>query len=261
MRMAELPMMGSKRFAGRIAVVTGAASGLGRVTAEGLAREGAKVVLFDRDGSGLAEVAEAYPGCVAVQGDITSADDQARLAEAAAALGPVTLLATSAGMLGPTVPLTETSEADWDRLFEVNVKGTWLTLRAILPLMRAAGGGAVVTFASAAGLTGSPALPAYSASKAAVVMMSRSLARAEAPTIRVNCVCPGSIETPMLELTFASAGSPKARAAREAEFRARHPLGRFGKAEEVAAAVLFLLSDEAGFMTGVSLPIDGGRLA
>jgi NAD(P)-dependent dehydrogenase (short-subunit alcohol dehydrogenase family) len=245
--------MGSNRFAGRIAVVTGAASGLGRVTAEGLAREGAKLVLFDRDGVGLAETATSCPGAV---------DDQARLAAATQALGPVTLLATSAGMLGPTVPLTETTEADWDRLFEVNVKGTWLTLRAILPLMRAAGGGAVVTFASAAGLTGSPALPAYSASKAAVVMMSRSLARAEAPNaIRVNCVCPGSIETPMLELTFASAGSPEARAAREAEFRARHPLGRFGKAEEVGAAVLFLLSDEAAFMTGVSLPIDGGRLA
>lgn len=254
--------MGSDRFTGRIGVVTGAASGLGRVTAEGLAREGAKLVLFDRDAAGLAETLKSCPGSVAVEGDVTSAGDQARLAEAAAALGPVTLLATSAGMIGPTVPLTEVSEADWDRLFDVNVKGTWLTLRAILPLMRAAGGGAIVTFASAAGLTGSPALPAYSASKAAVVMMSRSLAKSEAANaIRVNCVCPGSIETPMLELTFASAGSPEARAAREAEFRARHPLGRFGKAEEVGAAVLFLLSEEASFMTGVSLPIDGGRLA
>lgn len=254
--------MGSPRFSGRLAIVTGAASGLGRVTAEGLAKEGARLVLFDRDAAGLAETAAACPGAVTVQGDVTRAADQERLAEAARALGPVTLLATAAGMLGPTLPLDETSEADWDRLFEVNVKGTWLTLRAILPLIRAAGGGAIVTFASTAGLTGSPALPAYSASKAAVVMMSRSLARAEAPaSIRVNCVCPGSIETPMLELTFASAGSPEARAQREAEFRARHPLGRFGRADEVAAAVLYLLSDEAGFTTGVSLPVDGGRLA
>lgn len=254
--------MSIQRFPGRLAVVTGAASGLGRVTAEGLAREGARLVLFDRDAAGLQKTAEACPGAVTVQGDVTVAADQERLAETARALGPVTLLATAAGMLGPTLPLDQTSEADWDRLFEVNVKGTWLTLRAILPLIRASGGGSIVTFASTAGLTGSPALPAYSASKAAVVMMSRSLARAEAPAgIRVNCVCPGSIETPMLELTFASAGSSETRAQREAEFRARHPLGRFGRAEEVAAAVLYLLSDEAGFTTGVSLPVDGGRLA
>jgi NAD(P)-dependent dehydrogenase (short-subunit alcohol dehydrogenase family) len=254
--------MGSPRFSGRLAIVTGAASGLGRVTAEGLAKEGARLILFDRDRVGLSETAAACPGAVILQGDVTRAADQERLAETARALGPVTLLATAAGMLGPTLPLDQTSEADWDRLFEVNVKGTWLTLRAILPLIRAAGGGSIVTFASAAGLTGSPALPAYSASKAAVVMMSRSLARAEALAgIRVNCVCPGSIETPMLELTFASAGSPEARARRETEFRARHPLGRFGRAEEVAAAVLYLLSDEAGFTTGVALPVDGGRLA
>ncbi|WP_338665281.1 SDR family oxidoreductase [Pararoseomonas sp. SCSIO 73927] len=254
--------MSPDRFAGRVAVVTGAASGLGRATAEGLAREGARVLLFDRDAAGLKAAMAACPGAVAVQGDVTSAADQARLAEEAGRLGPVTLLATSAGTVGSTAPLTELAEEDWDRLFDVNVKGTWLTLRAILPLMRGAGGGAVVTFASAAGLTGSPALPAYSASKAAVVMMTRSLARVHAPEgIRVNCVCPGSIETPMLEATFADAPGPEARARREAEFRARHPLGRFGRAEEVAASVLFLLSDDAAFTTGIALPVDGGRLA
>ena len=254
--------MRADRFTGRVAVVTGAASGLGRETAEGLAREGARVLLFDRDGEGLAITARHCPGAVILQGDVTSAADQARLAEEARRLGRVTLLATSAGTIGSTVPLTELEEADWDRLFDINVKGTWLTLRAMLPLMREAGGGAVVTFASAAGLTGSPALPAYSASKAAVVMMTRSLARVHAPEgIRINCVCPGSIETPMLEETFASAPNPVARAQREAEFRARHPLGRFGKAREVAASVLFLLSDEAAFTTGVALPVDGGRLA
>ncbi|MFC7612081.1 SDR family oxidoreductase [Teichococcus aestuarii] len=120
----------------------------------------------------------------------------------------------------------------------------------------------MVTFASTAGLTGSATMPAYSASKGAVVMLSRSLAVAHAAEgIRVNCVCPGSIETPMLEATFAGAGSPEARARREAEFRARHPLGRFGQAAEVAESVLFLLSDAASFTTGVCLPVDGGRLA
>jgi len=254
--------MRADRFTGRVAVVTGAASGLGRATAQGLSREGARVLLFDRNAEGLAVTLRACPGAVAVQGDVTSAADQARLATEARRMGPVTLLATSAGTIGSTVPLTELAEEDWDRLFHINVKGTWLTLRAILPLLREAGGGAVVTFASAAGLTGSPALPAYSASKAAVVMMTRSLARVHAgEAIRLNCVCPGSIDTPMLEETFASATSPEARLQREAEFRARHPLGRFGEAGEVAASVLFLLSDDAAFTTGVALPVDGGRLA
>ena len=254
--------MRADRFTGRTAVVTGAASGLGRATAEGLSREGARVLLFDRDGKGLAETARTCPGAIAIQGDVTSAADQARLASEARRAGPVTLLATAAGTIGSVVPLTELAEEDWDRLFDINVKGTWLTLRAILPLLREAGGGSVVTFASAAGLTGSPALPAYSASKAAVVMMTRSLARVHAPEgIRVNCVCPGSIETPMLAATFAAAAGPEARAQREAEFRARHPLGRFGQADEVAASVLFLLGDDAAFTTGVALPVDGGRLA
>ncbi|HEY0184138.1 MAG TPA: SDR family oxidoreductase, partial [Rhodopila sp.] len=109
---------------------------------------------------------------------------------------------------------------------------------------------------------GSDTMPAYSASKGAVVMLTRSLARTEAAAgIRVNCVCPGSIETPMLEATFAAASDMQQRALREAAFLARHPLGRFGKAEEVAATVLFLLSGAASFVTGVALPVDGGRLA
>ncbi|PWC28289.1 SDR family NAD(P)-dependent oxidoreductase [Teichococcus aestuarii] len=254
--------MSAGRFAGRMGVVTGAASGLGRATAEALAREGARLLLFDRDEAGLRRTAEACPGAEWLAGDVTRAADQQALAERAAALGPVTLVATAAGLLGPTRPVTALEEAEWDLLFDVNVKGTWLTLRALLPLLREAGGGAVVTFASTAGLTGSATMPAYSASKGAVVMLSRSLAVAHAAEgIRVNCICPGSIETPMLEATFAGAGSPEARARREAEFRARHPLGRFGQAAEVAESVLFLLSDAASFTTGVCLPVDGGRLA
>ncbi|MBK1659434.1 SDR family NAD(P)-dependent oxidoreductase [Paracraurococcus ruber] len=253
---------GQGRFAGRIGFVTGAASGLGRAAAQGLARDGARLLLFDRDAAGLAETAAACPGALCATGDVTSARDLDAAARLAATLGPVSLLVTAAGMLGPARPADEATEAEWDRLFDVNVKGTWLTVRAVLPAMRAAGRGAMVLFASTAGLAGSATLPAYSASKGAVVMLTKSLALTHAAeNIRVNCVCPGSIETPMLEATFAAAGDSEARAAREAAFRARHPMGRFGTAEEVAGTVLFLLSDAAGFVTGVALPVDGGRLA
>lgn len=262
--MSAAPPIGSPgRFAGRVAAVTGAASGLGRATALGLAREGARLLLFDRDAAGLEAVAAECPGAVVVVGDAASAADVARAAAVAEErLGPVELLATAAGILGPTRPAIEAEEADWDRVFAVNVKGTWLAARAFIPQMRKAGGGAMVAFSSTAGLAGSSALPAYSASKGAVVLLTRSLALSHAAEgIRVNCVCPGSIETPMLEATFAAAGDAAARAAREALFRARHPLGRFGRPEEVSETVLFLLSDAAGFITGVALPVDGGRLA
>jgi NAD(P)-dependent dehydrogenase (short-subunit alcohol dehydrogenase family) len=252
-----------QRFAGRVGAITGAASGLGRAVALGLAAEGARLVLFDRDAAGLAATLRDCPGSIAVEGDVTRARElQRAAAEGLDRLGPATLLVTGAGILGPTGPAIDCSEEDWDRTFAVNAKGTWAAAAAFIPQMQAAGGGAVVTMASAAGLTGSAQLQAYSASKGAVVMLTRSLALAHAPQgIRVNSVCPGSIETPMLAATFAAAGDAAAQEARMALFRARHPLGRFGQAGEVADAVLYLLSDAASFVTGVCLPVDGGRLA
>lgn len=245
------------RFAGRVGLVTGAASGLGRASAMGLADAGARLVLFDRDAAGLAETAASCSGSTAIVGDVSVAADIARAAEA---LGPITLLVTAAGLLGPTVPLPAVDEAEWDRLFAVNVKGTWMALKHVLPQMIAAGGGAVVTLASGAGLVGNAVFPAYSASKGAVVLLTRSVAASHSHQgIRANCVCPGPIETPMLRDSFNQAGD--AAAAREAATLARNPMGRFGTPAEVAAAVLFLLSDEAAYINGVALPVDGGRLA
>jgi len=245
------------RFAGRNGLVTGAGSGLGREVARGLAAEGARLVLFDRDAAGLEETAAACPGSVMMVGDVARGADMAR---AAAMLSPITLLVTAAGIIGPTTRLPEVEEEAWDRLFAINVKGTWLALKHVVPLMEAAGGGAIVTFASGAGLVGNPVFPAYAASKGAVVLMTRSLVTGHtAQGIRANTVCPGPIETPMLRQSFAAAGNRAVE--REDYTRARNPMGRFGTPAEVAAAVLFLLSDEASYINGVALPVDGGRLA
>ncbi|WP_342451440.1 SDR family NAD(P)-dependent oxidoreductase [Neoroseomonas nitratireducens] len=248
------------RFGGRVGLVTGAGSGLGRDVALRLAREGARLVLLDRNAEALAAVARDCPGAESVVGDVAVAADVARAAAALDRLGPARLLVTAAGILGPTVPLPEVSEAEWDRLFAINVKGTWLALKHVVPRMEAAGGGAIVTFASGAGLVGNPVFPAYSASKGAVVMMTRSLVAGHtAKGIRANIVCPGPIETPMLRDSFAQAGDGAA--AREDYTRARNPMGRFGTPAEVAETVLFLLSDAASYVNGVAMPVDGGRLA
>jgi NAD(P)-dependent dehydrogenase (short-subunit alcohol dehydrogenase family) len=252
------------RFKDKRAVVTGAASGLGRAVARGLAREGAAfVALIDRDAKGMAETAaDMKDAAVPFVCDVADPEEVDAAWKEIGGRDGIDVLITAAGILGPACSVADAEPKDWDHVFAVNVRGTYLAVRAAVPLMRRRSGGAIVTFGSTAGLAGSATLGPYSASKGAVVLMSRSLAQSLAPDgIRVNCVCPGSIETPMLEATFASAGDAPARAARAAAFRARHPIGRFGKPDEVAAAVLFLASGEASFMTGVAMPVDGGRLA
>lgn len=251
------------RFEGRVAAVTGAAGALGRASAVGLAREGAKVLLFDRDPNGLATTSALCPGSVVIAGDVRSAADVNRAAEAAkAAFGPVDLLVAAAGLVGPSKIAIDVSEEEWDLVFDVNVKGCWLAAKSFIPQMREKGRGSVVLFSSTAGLQGSPVLSAYSASKGAVSLLTRSLAlNHAAENIRVNCVCPGTIDSPMNDRAIASAGDDAAQAARALFQKARHPMNRFGTPDEVANAVLYLLSDEAGFTTGVALPVDGGRLA
>ena len=245
------------RFAGKAAVITGAASVLGAEVARRMAAEGAAhLLLLDRDAAGLAATAAAC-GDVARTAVLDVAD-----AAGWDALDPGTpdILICAAGMLGPAVPIPDCTPEDWDRVFAVNVRGTYLAARRVLPAMRRPG--AIVNFASTAGLGGSAVLGPYSASKGAVVMLTKSLALDLATKgVRVNCVCPGAIETPMLEATYPAAGDAAAQAARIQVWRQRHPMRRFGTAAEVAEAVLYLASDAAGFTTGVALPVDGGRLA
>jgi NAD(P)-dependent dehydrogenase (short-subunit alcohol dehydrogenase family) len=254
---------GTGRFEGRVAAVTGAAGALGRASAVGLAQEGARLLLFDRNAAGLAETAAACPGSVTVVGDAACATDVKHAADVAhEMLGAVDHLVVAAGIVGPSKPAIEVEESEWDLVFGVNVKGSWLAAKYFIPHMRERGGGSVVLFSSTAGLQGSPVLSAYSASKGAVTLLTKSLALNHATeNIRVNCVCPGTIDSPMNDGAITQAGGAAEQAARIAFQKSKHPMNRFGKPEEVAGAVLYLLSDEAGFTTGIALPVDGGRLA
>lgn len=251
------------RFAGRIAAVTGAAGALGRATAVRLAAEGARLLLFDRDAGGLAATQALCPGSVTVVGDAASAADVKRAADTAReTLGLVEHLVAAAGVIGPSMNAIDVEEAEFDRVFAINVKGSWLAAKFFIPHMLEAGRGTVVLFSSTAGLQGSPVYSVYSASKGAVTLLTKSLALNHATdNIRVNCVCPGTIDSPMHRQGMAAIADPVLREQREAFQKSKHPMNRFGQPEEVAGAVLYLLSDDASYTTGHALPVDGGRLA
>ncbi|HWK47665.1 MAG TPA: SDR family oxidoreductase [Stellaceae bacterium] len=252
----------AERLAGKVAVVTGGGSGIGQASAVLFAREGAKVAVVDRDASGVGstvalihEAGGVAIGCVSDVGQEGAATADAR--RVAALWGSIDVLLTAAGVSTGGTVLT-TDPAAWDDVFRINVGGTWLWARAVLPGMRARGGGSIVTVASQLALAGGRGNSAYIASKGAILSLTRTMALDFADDgVRVNAVLPGAIDTPLLARSFARRDDPDA--AREAS-RARHPLGRFGAAGEVAEAALYLASDAAGFTTGVSLPVDGGWL-
>jgi NAD(P)-dependent dehydrogenase (short-subunit alcohol dehydrogenase family) len=244
------------RMQGKTAVVTGAGSGLGRATALRLAAEGARVLSVDMSGGRAEETAKAIAAAggeaLALEIDVTDAGACARMVEAALArFGALTTLVNSAGIAG--TPGSDLSAEDWRRVIDVNLSGTWLACQAAQPALTA-GGGAIVNLASIYGVTGGSRSPAYAASKGGVTNLTRQLALAWAPAVRVNCVCPGHVETP---LTAAIMADPAWRQS----MLARYPLGRFGQVDDVAAAILYLASDEAAFVTGVALPVDGGYTA
>jgi NAD(P)-dependent dehydrogenase (short-subunit alcohol dehydrogenase family) len=249
------------RLTGRTAVITGAGSGMGRATALLFARHGAQVVFNDINREGGEEtlrlIREAGYEARFAPGDVGSEDDMRALVEGAAEEG-LDILVNVAGFGGDRAKVGSFDSADWHRVFDVNVHGAFYTSKYAIPHFQERGGGAIVNVASAAGVVGSPRAYAYTAAKHALVGLTRSLALTFGKqNIRVNCVCPGLTETPMLTWRYAMPNAEELLA----PLRALTPMGRFGRAEEIAAAILYLASDEASFCSGAVLNVDGGYVA
>ena len=251
----------SMSFSGQVALVTGAANGIGRATAQAFASEGLKVVVSDVDVAGGEQTVElirqAGGEALFVRCDVSrDAEVQVLMASVIEAYGRLDYAFNNAGIEIEKGRLNEGSEAEFDAIMGVNVKGVWLCMKYQLPLLMAQGGGAIVNTASVAGLGAAPKMSIYSASKHAVIGLTKSAAIEFAKKkVRVNAVCPAVIDTDMFRRAYEA--DPK-----KGEFAAAmHPVGRIGKVEEVAAAVLYLCSDDAAFTTGQALAIDGGVTA
>ncbi len=242
------------RLAGKRAVITAAAQGIGRASAEMFVREGAHVIATDVNGDGLAALA----GCDPRQLDVT--DTQA-IAALAATAGPVDILFNCAGIVHGGTVLECTSE-DWSRAFEVNVTAMFEMIRAFIPGMLERGHGSIINMSSvASSVTGVPNRFAYGASKAAVIGLTKSIAvDFVARGIRCNAICPGTVDSPSLQgrIRTQASASGAAEADVRAQFEKRQPMGRLGRPEEIAALAVYLASDESAFTTGTVAVVDGG---
>jgi NAD(P)-dependent dehydrogenase (short-subunit alcohol dehydrogenase family) len=249
-------------LSGKVALVTGGGSGIGRATALTFAREGAKVVVADVMVAGGTEtvtrIQQVGGEATFVKTDVSQATEvEALIAATVAVYGRLDCAHNNAGIEGVEALTADYPEADWDRVISINLKGVWLCMKYELPQMQRQGGGAIVNTASIAGLVGAHRMSAYVASKHAVAGLTKTAALEYAKAgIRVNAVCPGVIRTPMVERLFFSR-HPQA----EARLTAFKPIGRLGTPEEVAEAVVWLCSDATSFVTGHTLAVDGGIVA
>ena len=245
------------RLHGKAALVTGAGQGFGLGIAEMFAAEGAKVACLDlKQEMAEAAAARVGRGAIAVTADVSKrAEIEAAAAQTIAAFGRVDIVVNNAGTTHRNKPILEVTDEEFDRIFAVNVKSIYLTAHAFVPHMREKGGGVFINIGSTAGLRPRPGLTVYNASKGAVHVMTKSMAVELAPDkIRVCALAPVAGETPLLAM-FMGEDTPEKRAA----FKASVPLGRFSTPADIAAATLFLASEEAAFLTGVVMEVDGGR--
>jgi NAD(P)-dependent dehydrogenase (short-subunit alcohol dehydrogenase family) len=243
---------------GKIALITGAGSGLGLSTAQVFAREGAMVVINDvREDAARTAAAALGEGHGAVGGDVSKEDDVAAMVAATIErFGRIDILVNNAGVADSFVPTIEQPLSHWQRLIDIHLTGTYLVSKTVAPHMIRQGGGVILNLNSIAGVLGLPVRTAYSAAKAGIGMLTRVLGCEWGPhRIRVNAIAPGYILTPLTE-SLISSGRIDAK-----RIRRRTPMGELGAAEDIAEAMLFLASDRARFITGVTLPVDGGYCA
>jgi NAD(P)-dependent dehydrogenase (short-subunit alcohol dehydrogenase family) len=250
------------KLQGKVAVITGGTDGIGKAIAITFAKEGAKIVMVGRDekkGQNALEEVRRFGEATYFKGDVADSSQIRRMVdEAIQRYGKIDILVNNAAVCPPGSVVT-TSEETWNQVIDVNLKGVFLCCKYTIPHMEKAGGGAIVNIGSINSLMAMENEAAYDASKGGVLMLTRAMALDFAKArIRVNCICPGAIETPMLKASLDTSPDPKA--ARQS-LTAKHPLRRTGTPDEVAQAALFLATDASSFVTGAVIPVDGGILA
>lgn len=243
-------------FKNKVAIVTGGSSGIGRATALAFAKKGVKVVIADWiENEEIIDLIENLGGeAIFVKCDVSKSDDvKALIEKTITTFGRLDFAYNNAGIEGTSAPTQDCNEENWDKTIGINLKGIWLCMKYEIPEMLKKGKGSIVNCASVAGLVGFGGLPAYVASKHGVIGLTKTAALENAKLgIRVNVVCPGVIQTPMIDrLTGKKKESIE-------QFTGLEPIGRFGEPEEIANAVIWLCSDEASFVTGLAMPVDGG---